>query len=106
VIVLALINLPDTDNSLQPGTVSPVRGWKCDITFSTVSVIVYYLVTQRIYTRTPGSDQSNTFRSWMSMGIALTFSNARAVLEAVLGIKTPLSHAEVQDERPRTQTWV
>jgi len=43
----------------------------------------------------------------MSMGIALTFSNARAVLEAVLGIKTPFVRTpKYKIEETGDTTWV
>jgi hypothetical protein len=43
----------------------------------------------------------------MSMGIALTFSNARAVLEAVLGVKTPFVRTpKYKIEGTGDTTWV
>jgi hypothetical protein len=43
----------------------------------------------------------------MSMGIALTFSNARAVLEAVFGVKTPFVRTpKYRIEDTHDTTWV
>lgn len=89
VIVLALINFPILIVRYNQGLFHLFVLDVPILTFSTVSVIVYYLVTQR-YLHPKTWKQSIKYIPFvMSMGIALTFSNARAVLEAVLGVKTP-----------------
>jgi cellulose synthase/poly-beta-1,6-N-acetylglucosamine synthase-like glycosyltransferase len=88
VIVLALINLPILIVRYNQGLFHLFVLDLPILTFSTVSVIVYYLVTQR-YLHPDTWKQSIKYIPFvMSMGIALTFSNARAVLEALLGIKS------------------
>lgn len=89
VIVLALINLPILIIRYNQGLFHLFMLDVPILTFSTVSVIVYYLVTQRYLHPTTWKQSIKYIPFVMSMGIALTFSNARAVLEAVLGIKSP-----------------
>jgi hypothetical protein len=76
------------------------------LTFSTVSVIVYYLVTQRYLHPTTWKQSIKYIPFVMSMGIALTFSNARAVLEAVLGVKTPFVRTPKYKIEDAGDTWV
>src|SRR5262245_18310987 len=89
VIVLALITFPILIVRYNQGL---FRRFVLDVpilTFSTISVIVYYTVTQR-YLHPDTWKQSLKYIPFvMSMGIALTFSNARAGLEALIGLKSP-----------------
>ena len=107
VIVLALINLPILIIRYNQGLFHLFVLDVPILTFSTVSVIVYYLVTQR-YLHPQTWKQSIKYIPFvMSMGIALTFSNARAVLEAVLGIKTPFVRTpKYKIEETGDTTWV
>lgn len=89
VIVLAIINLPILIVRYNQGFFHLFVLDVPVLTFSTVSVIVYYIVSERhLYPKT--FVKSLKYLPFvMSMGIALTFSNARAVLEALFGVKTP-----------------
>src|SRR5436853_504596 len=107
VIVLALINLPILIIRYNQGLFHLFLLDVPILTFSTVSVIVYYLVTQwHLHPKT--WKQSIKYIPFvMSMGIALTFSNARAVLEAILGVKTPFVRTpKYKVEQTTDQTWV
>lgn len=88
VIALALINLPILIVRYNQGLFHLFALDVPILTFSTVSVIVYYLVTQRYLHPDTWKKSIKYIPFVMSMGIALTFSNARAVLEALLGIKS------------------
>ncbi|PYP82137.1 MAG: glycosyl transferase family 2 [Blastocatellia bacterium AA13] len=89
VIVLALINLPILIVRYNQGFFHLFVLDVPVLTFSTVSVIVYYIVSER-HLHPKGFWKSLKYLPFvMSMGIALTFSNARAVLEAICGVKTP-----------------
>jgi hypothetical protein len=107
VIVLALINLPILIVRYNQGLFHLFALDVPILTFSTVSVIVYYLVTQR-YLHPDTWKQSIKYIPFvMSMGIALTFSNARAVLEALLGVKTPFVRTpKYRIEDTHDTTWV
>lgn len=107
VIVLALINLPILIVRYNQGLFHLFALDVPILTFSTVSVIVYYLVTQR-YLHPETWKQSIKYIPFvMSMGIALTFSNARAVLEALFGIKTPFVRTpKYRIEEAHDTTWV
>jgi cellulose synthase/poly-beta-1,6-N-acetylglucosamine synthase-like glycosyltransferase len=107
VIVLALINLPILIVRYNQGLFHLFALDVPILTFSTVSVIVYYLVTQR-YLHPKTWKQSIKYIPFvMSMGIALTFSNARAVLEAVLGVKTPFVRTpKYKIENTADTSWV
>jgi cellulose synthase/poly-beta-1,6-N-acetylglucosamine synthase-like glycosyltransferase len=107
VIVLALINFPILIVRYNQGLFHLFILDVPILTFSTVSVIVYYLVTQR-YLHPKTWKQSIKYIPFvMSMGIALTFSNARAVLEAVLGVKTPFVRTpKYKIEGTGDTTWV
>ena len=107
VIVLALINLPILIVRYNQGLFHLFALDVPILTFSTVSVIVYYLVTQR-YLHPENWKQSIKYIPFvMSMGIALTFSNARAVLEALLGVKSPFVRTpKYKIEDTRDTTWV
>ncbi|MFL6278193.1 MAG: glycosyltransferase [Blastocatellia bacterium] len=107
VIVLALINLPILIVRYNQGLFHLFLLDVPILTFSTVSVIVYYLVTQwHLHPKT--WKQSIKYIPFvMSMGIALTFSNARAVLEALMGVKTPFIRTpKYKVEQTTDKTWV
>jgi cellulose synthase/poly-beta-1,6-N-acetylglucosamine synthase-like glycosyltransferase len=107
VIVLALINLPILIVRYNQGLFHLFVLDVPILTFSTVSVIVYYLVTQwHLHPKT--WKQSIKYIPFvMSMGIALTFSNARAVFEALLGVKTPFVRTpKYRVEQTTDKTWV
>lgn len=107
VIVLALINLPILIVRYNQGLFHLFALDIPVLTFSTVSVIVYYLVTQwHLHPKTwKGTIKYIPFV--MSMGIALTFSNARAVIEALLGIKTPFVRTpKYRIEQSSDTTWL
>jgi cellulose synthase/poly-beta-1,6-N-acetylglucosamine synthase-like glycosyltransferase len=107
VIVLALINLPILIIRYNQGLFHLFVLDVPILTFSTVSVIVYYLVTQRYLHPDTWKRSIKYIPFVMSMGIALTFSNARAVLEAVLGIKTPFVRTpKYKIEEMGDTTWV
>jgi cellulose synthase/poly-beta-1,6-N-acetylglucosamine synthase-like glycosyltransferase len=89
VIVLALINLPILIVRYNQGLFHLFALDVPILTFSTVSVIVFYVVTQRHLHPNTWTRSLKYIPFVMSMGIALTFSNARAVLEALLGVKSP-----------------
>ncbi|MEK6325714.1 MAG: glycosyltransferase [Acidobacteriota bacterium] len=107
VIVLALINLPILIIRYNQGLFHLFVLDVPILTFSTLSVVVYYVVTQR-YLYPDTWKQSLKYMPFvMSMGIALTFSNARAVLEALLGIKTPFVRTpKYKIEDTGDTTWV
>ncbi|MEK6410842.1 MAG: glycosyltransferase, partial [Acidobacteriota bacterium] len=88
VIALALINLPILIVRYNQGLFHLFALDVPILTFSTVSVIVYYVVTQRYLHPDTWKKSIKYIPFVMSMGIALTFSNARAVLEALLGMKS------------------
>jgi len=89
VIVLALINLPILIVRYNQGLFHLFALDVPVLTFSTLSVVAYYIIPQwYLYPKT--WKRSLKYMPFvMSMGIALTFSNARAVIEALLGVKTP-----------------
>jgi cellulose synthase/poly-beta-1,6-N-acetylglucosamine synthase-like glycosyltransferase len=107
VIVLALINLPILIIRYNQGLFHLFVLDVPILTFSTVSVIVYYLVTQRYLHPKTWKKSIKYIPFVMSMGIALTFSNARAVLEAVLGVKSPFVRTpKYKIEATGDTTWV
>ena len=106
VIVLALINLPVLIVRYNQGLFHLFVLDVPILTFSTVSVIVYYLVTQRYLNPKTWKQSIKYIPFVMSMGIALTFSNARAVLEAVLGVKTPFVRTPKYKIEGTSDTWV
>ena len=89
VIVLALINLPVLIVRYNQGLFHLFVFDVPILTLSTLSVLVFYIVPQwHLYPKT--WRQTLKYMPFvMSMGIALTFSNTRAVLEAIFGVKTP-----------------
>jgi cellulose synthase/poly-beta-1,6-N-acetylglucosamine synthase-like glycosyltransferase len=107
VIVLALINLPILIVRYNQGLFHLLALDAPVLTFSTLSVVAFYLVPQ--WYLHPGTwRRSIKYMPFvMSMGIALTFSNARAVLEAVLGVKSPFVRTpKYRIENNRDTTWV
>jgi cellulose synthase/poly-beta-1,6-N-acetylglucosamine synthase-like glycosyltransferase len=89
VIVLAIINLPVLIVRYNQGLFHLFVLDVPILTLSTISVVLFYVVPQwHLY---PDTWKKNLkyIPFVLSMGIALTFSNARAVLEAVFGVKTP-----------------
>ena len=107
VIVLALINLPILIVRYNQGLFHLFALDIPILTFSTVSVIVYYLVTQWHLHPKTWKSTIKYIPFVMSMGIALTFSNARAVMEAVLGVKTPFVRTpKYRIEESNDTTWV
>ncbi|MGA9771315.1 MAG: glycosyltransferase [Blastocatellia bacterium] len=107
VIVLALINLPILIVRYNQGLFHLFLLDVPILTFSTVSVIVYYLVTQRHLHPQTWKQSIKYIPFVMSMGIALTFSNARAVFEAILGVKTPFVRTpKYRIEETSDKTWV
>jgi cellulose synthase/poly-beta-1,6-N-acetylglucosamine synthase-like glycosyltransferase len=107
VIVLALINLPILIVRYNQGLFHLFALDLPILTFSTVSVIVYYLVTQRHLHPKTWKSTIKYMPFVMSMGIALTFSNARAVIEAILGVKTPFVRTpKYRIEQSSDTTWL
>jgi len=88
VIVLALINLPILIVRYNQGLFHLFALDVPILTFSTLSVVVFYLVTLRHMHPKSWKRQLKYIPFVMSMGIALSFNNARAVLEALLGVKS------------------
>jgi hypothetical protein len=89
VIVLAIINLPILIVRYNQGFFHLLLLDVPILVFSTLSVVAFYGVTQW-HLRPDSWKKSLKYMPFvMSMGIALTFSNARAVIEALLGVKTP-----------------
>ncbi|HTG14326.1 MAG TPA: glycosyltransferase, partial [Blastocatellia bacterium] len=89
VIVLALINLPILIVRYNQGLFHLFALDVPILTFSTLSVVVFYVVTQRHLHPHTWKQTLKYIPFVMSMGIALTFSNARAVLGALFGVKSP-----------------
>jgi cellulose synthase/poly-beta-1,6-N-acetylglucosamine synthase-like glycosyltransferase len=89
VIVLALINLPIIIVRYNQGLFHLFVLDVPILTFSTLSVIAYYVVPQWYLNRKSWWRSLKYMPFVMSMGIALTFSNARAVIEALMGVKSP-----------------
>lgn len=107
VIVLALINLPILIVRYNQGLFHLFALDVPILTFSTLSVIVYYLVTQRYLHPDTWKSSVKYIPFVMSMGIALTFSNARAVIEALLGVKSPFVRTpKYRIEDTHDTTWI
>jgi hypothetical protein len=107
VIVLALVNLPILIVRYNQGL---FHLFVLDIpilTFSTLSVIFYFLIPQ-MYLHPKGWKATLKYIPFaMSMGIALTFSNARAVSEALVGYKTDFVRTpKFRIEENKDKTWV
>lgn len=107
VIVLALVHLPVLIVRYNQGFFHLFMLDVPILTFSTLSVVAYYVVSQRyLYPKSwPRSLKYIPFV--MSMGIALTFSNARAVLEALFRVKSPFVRTPKYGiENNQDTTWV
>ncbi len=106
VIVLALINFPILIVRYNQGLFHLFALDVPVLTFSTLSVIAYYLITQWHLHPQTWKKTIKYMPFVMSMGIALTFSNARAVFEALLGVKTPFVRTpKYKIENPGDATW-
>ncbi len=107
VIVLALINFPVLIVRYNQGLFHLFALDVPILTFTTLSVVAFYVVPQwYLYPKTWRS--SLKYMPFvMSMGIALTLSNTRAVLEALVGVKTPFVRTpKYSIEDNSDQTWV
>jgi cellulose synthase/poly-beta-1,6-N-acetylglucosamine synthase-like glycosyltransferase len=107
VIVLALVNLPILIVRYNQGLFHLFVLDVPILTFSTLSVVAFFLVPQ-IYLH-PGNWKGKLkyIPFAMSMGIALTFSNARAVLEALVGYKTDFVRTpKYRIEESKDKSWV
>ena len=107
VIVLALINLPVLIVRYNQGFFHLFVLDVPILTFSTLSVVAFYIVAQWHLHPATWRKSLKYMPLVMSMGIALTFSNARAVLEALLGVKTPFVRTpKYRIERSDDTTWL
>lgn len=107
VIVLALINLPILIVRYNQGLFHLFALDVPILTLSTLSVVAYYLVPQRYLYPKTWKSSIKYIPFVMSMGIALTFSNARAGLEALFGVKTPFVRTpKYKIEDSRDTTWI
>src|SRR5262249_42423308 len=88
VIILALVNLPILIVRYNQGLFHLFVLDVPVLAFSTISVVVYFLVPQMYLYPKSWKRRLKYIPFAMSMGIALTFSNARAVTEALVGYKT------------------
>ncbi|MBI3652321.1 MAG: glycosyltransferase [Acidobacteria bacterium] len=107
VIVLALVNLPILIVRYNQGLFHLFVLDLPILTFSTVSVIAYFL-TPQIYLHPQSWKRLLKYIPFaMSMGIALTFSNARAVLEALVGHKSEFVRTpKYRIEESQDTSWV
>ncbi len=107
VIVLALVNLPILIVRYNQGL---FHLFVLDIpilTFSTLSVVFYFLIPQMYLHPGDWKSKLKFIPFAMSMGIALTFSNARAVSEALVGYKTDFVRTpKFRIEENKDKTWV
>jgi cellulose synthase/poly-beta-1,6-N-acetylglucosamine synthase-like glycosyltransferase len=107
VIVLALINFPILIVRYNQGLFHLFVLDVPILTFSTLSVFAFYIVPQWHLDRKGWLRSLKYMPFVMSMGIALTFSNARAVLEALFGVKTGFVRTPKYGiERTGDTTWV
>jgi cellulose synthase/poly-beta-1,6-N-acetylglucosamine synthase-like glycosyltransferase len=107
VIVLALINLPILIVRYNQGFFHLFVLDVPILTFSTLSVVAFYVVSQRHLHPQTWKSTLKYIPVVMSMGIALTFSNARAVLEAIVGVKSPFVRTpKYRIEATSDTTWV
>lgn len=107
VIVLALVNLPVLIVRYNQGFFHLFVLDVPILTFSTLSVVAYYVVPQwHLYPK----DWRRSLKYipfTMSMGIALTFSNARAALEALFAVKSPFVRTPKYGvQSSRDETWL
>jgi cellulose synthase/poly-beta-1,6-N-acetylglucosamine synthase-like glycosyltransferase len=107
VIVLALVHLPVLIVRYNQGFFHLFMLDVPILTFSTLSVVAYYLVSQRYLYPKTWVRSLKYIPFVMSMGIALTFSNARAVLEALFKVKSPFVRTPKYGiENNHDTTWV
>jgi cellulose synthase/poly-beta-1,6-N-acetylglucosamine synthase-like glycosyltransferase len=107
VIVLAILNLPILIVRYNQGLFHLFILDVPILAFSTLSVVAFYVAAQwHLYPKTWRS--SLKYMPFvMSMGIALTLSNARAVIEALLGVKTAFVRTpKYRIEETGDTTWV
>jgi cellulose synthase/poly-beta-1,6-N-acetylglucosamine synthase-like glycosyltransferase len=107
VIILALVNLPILIVRYNQGLFHLFVLDVPVLAFSTISVIVYFLVPQMYLYPKSWKRRLKYVPFAMSMGIALTFSNARAVMEALVGYKTEFVRTpKFRIEENKDKTWV
>ena len=106
VIILALVNLPILIVRYNQGLFHLFVLDVPVLAFSTISVIVYFLVPQMYLYPKGWKSRLKYIPFAMSMGIALTFSNARAVMEALVGYKTEFVRTpKFRIEENKDKTW-
>jgi len=106
VIILALANLPILIVRYNQGLFHLFVLDVPVLAFSTISVIVYFLVPQIYLYPKSWKSRLKYVPFAMSMGIALTFSNARAVMEALVGYKTEFVRTpKFRIEENKDKTW-
>ena len=107
VIVLAIINLPILIVRYNQGLFHLFVLDVPILAFSTLSVVAFYAVAQWHLHPTTWRTSWKYMPFVMSMGIALTFSNARAAIEALLGIRTGFVRTpKYRIEANGDTTWV
>jgi cellulose synthase/poly-beta-1,6-N-acetylglucosamine synthase-like glycosyltransferase len=107
VIILALVHLPILIVRYNQGFFHLFIFDVPILTLSTLSVVAYYLVAQRHLYPDSWLKTVKYIPIVMSLGIALTFSNTRAVLEALFGVKTPFIRTPKYGiEDNHDTTWV
>jgi cellulose synthase/poly-beta-1,6-N-acetylglucosamine synthase-like glycosyltransferase len=107
VIVLALVNLPVLIVRYNQGLFHLFVLDVPILTFSTLSVVAFYGVSQWYLHPKNWRSTLKYMPFVMSMGIALTFSNARAVIEALVGVKSPFVRTpKYRIEQTGDKTWV
>jgi cellulose synthase/poly-beta-1,6-N-acetylglucosamine synthase-like glycosyltransferase len=107
VIVLALINFPILIVRYNQGFFHLFVFDVPILTLSTFSVVAYYLVAQWHLYPNCWWRSIKYIPLVMAMGIALSFSNARAALEALIGVKTPFVRTPKYGiENNRDTSWM
>ena len=107
VIVLALVNLPVLIVRYNQGLFHLFLLDVPILAFSTISVVAFYVVAQWHLNPSSWRRTLKYMPFVMSMGIALTLSNARAVIEALLGVKSPFVRTpKYRIEETGDTTWV
>jgi cellulose synthase/poly-beta-1,6-N-acetylglucosamine synthase-like glycosyltransferase len=107
VIVLALVNLPILIVRYNQGLFHLFILDVPILAFSTFSVVAFYVVAQWHLNPTTWRKTLKYMPFVMSMGIALTLSNARAVIEALLGVKSPFVRTpKYRIEETGDTTWI
>ena len=107
VIVLALINLPVLIVRYNQGLFHLFVLDVPILTFSTISVVAFYIVPQWHLYPNSWKKTLKYMPFVMSMGIALTFSNARAVMEALFRVRSDFVRTpKYRIEGTGDTTWV